>query len=521
MLRGLKAKIGINLGVFFLLAMLAIHFVIMLTVQTLLMRTESDRVRTLGALFAARLEDLPLWEESLPNPQSLSGLRLLFDQTAASCLVIQDGRGRVVSFGEGRCLGPAKELCREQLAAGVAGPARLRPLGQTFAVFGMQPEHFGVSAVAETKTGEPLALALLFPLTPLYHGLRSLEPMVFSFILLNAGLFSVIAVYRIFKITLQPLGRLARRAEEYNDEEGAELFAVRKEDNELQRLSSALNGLLRRLGAEKAKLRQTVASLEAANAELRRAQSEILRAEKLASVGRLSAGIAHEIGNPIGIVTGYLELLKENGLEESERRDCLERASREIERINAIIRQLLEISRPSPVGTGEVSVHAILAELAEVLRLQPFLGHLRIATALAAARDRVRADGAQLRQVFLNLAINAADAVSARGPGAQGVLAIQTADLPPEAGEAGEGRLQIAFRDNGIGIPEEQVPWIFDPFFTTKEPGKGTGLGLAVSYMIVERAGGRMEVESTPGSGTCLRVVLPLARGGNGWEKDA
>ncbi len=520
MLRGLKAKIGINLGVFFLIAMLAIDFVITLTAQRLLLRTEGERARDLGILFAARLEDLPLWEESLPNPQRLADLRLLFDQTAASCLFILDDRGRELSFGEGRCLGPAKELGRERLAAGASGPARIAPLGSTFAVFGMQPEHLGVSAAAETKTGERLAFALLVPLAPLYRGLRSLQQMVLLFTLLNAGLFSVIAVYRIFKITLQPLGRLARRAEEYNEEDGAELFAVRKEDNELKRLSSALNGLLRRLAAEKAKLRQTVASLEAANAELRRAQREILQAEKLASVGRLSAGIAHEIGNPIGIVTGYLELLKENGLEESERRDCLERATREIERINAIIRQLLEISRPSPEGTGEVAVHAILAELTEVMRLQPFLAHLRIETELAAARDRVRADGAQLRQVFLNLAINAADAVSARGPGARGVLAIQTVDLPPQAGEAGEGWLQIAFRDDGIGIPAEQIPCIFEPFFTTKEPGKGTGLGLAVSYMIVERVGGRMEVESTPGSGTCLRVVLPVARDGDGSGKE-
>ncbi|MEJ5359754.1 MAG: ATP-binding protein [Desulfobacterales bacterium] len=519
MLRGLKAKIGINLGFFFLLGMAAIDLVITLTAQQILLRTEADRARSVSALLASALERISLWEERLPDPAALAHLRFLFDQAGASCLLARDGEGREVSFGEGRCLEQAQDLHRARPGGKGPGPLELRSVGTTFGLFWTQPEHLAVTAEAP-QTGGRQEIAVLFPLAPLYRSLRSLQQVVLFFIFLNAALLSLLAVYRVFKITLQPLGRLARRAEEYNEDDERELFSVRKEDNELKRLSLALNGLLRRLSSEKAKLRQTVASLEAANAELRRAQSEILRAEKLASVGRLSAGIAHEIGNPIGIVSGYLELLKDDGLAESERRECLERAGREIERISAIIRQLLEISRPAPEGTREVSVHAILSELAQVMRLQPFCAHLRIETEPGAACDRVRADADQLRQVFLNLAINAADAVSARGPGATGSLSISTANPPPAAGEEGGRWLEVAFRDDGVGIEAERIPCIFDPFFTTKEPGKGTGLGLAVSYMIVERAGGRMEVESAPGRGTCMRVRLPLARGGDGDERE-
>ena len=128
-----------------------------------------------------------------------------------------------------------------------------------------------------------------------------------------------------------------------------------------------------------------MASLEAANTELKKAQTEIIRAEKLASVGRLSAGIAHEIGNPIGIVTGYLELLKQPDIAEGERIEYLDRAEKEIERISAIIRQLLEISRPSQAGPQQVSVHAIIGEMAHVLDVQPFMSHVRVAYRLEGA----------------------------------------------------------------------------------------------------------------------------------------
>jgi signal transduction histidine kinase len=182
----------------------------------------------------------------------------------------------------------------------------------------------------------------------IYRSLRHSQQMLLVYIFVNTAILAFVGIYRVLGL-LQPLARLAQRAEDYKEDDEV-LFSVRKEDNELQRLSSALNGLLRRLSAEKEKLRATVASLEAANAELKKAQTEIIRAEKLASVGRLSAGIAHEIGNPIGIVTGYLELLKQIDLPADERTEYLDRAEREIERISAIIRQLLEISRPSHGG---------------------------------------------------------------------------------------------------------------------------------------------------------------------------
>jgi signal transduction histidine kinase len=310
---------------------------------------------------------------------------------------------------------------------------------------------------------------------------------------------------------LQPLARLAQRAEDYKEDDEI-LFAVRKEDNELQRLSSSLNGLMRRLSADKTKLRDTVASLETANAELKRAQTEIVRAEKLASVGRLSAGIAHEIGNPIGIVTGYLELLKHQEISEEERVEFLDRAQQEIERISTIIRQLLEISRPPSGSCQSFSVHSLIEDMVDGLNLQPFMANIRLQPDLQAQDDIAQLDSNQLRQVFLNLIINAADAVSAKGPESLGELVIATEIARVGEPVSGNARnwLYIHFKDNGTGIPAEHLDSIFDPFFTTKVPGKGTGLGLAVSFMIMESVGGSLRAESALGQGTVMTVSLPV-----------
>jgi len=270
--------------------------------------------------------------------------------------------------------------------------------------------------------------------------------------------------------------------------------------------------LLRRISADKQKLRATVASLETANAELRRAQSEIIRAEKLASVGRLSAGIAHEIGNPIGIVTGYLELLKQQEISEGERVEFLNRAQQEVERISTIIRQLLEISRPALGSCQPFSVHALIEDMVEGLNLQPFMSHIRLKSEFQAQADCAALDSNQLRQVFLNLIINAADAVSAKGTDARGELVIATENAPAAEASSGKTRnwLNIHFKDNGSGIPGQHLESIFDPFFTTKEPGKGTGLGLAVSFMIMESVGGTLRAESSVGEGTVMTVSLPV-----------
>ena len=508
--RGLKTKIAVSITLLLLLGMFSIDFVTMTTAQSSLVRSEVVKGLTLARLMGDYLLTQPVWED---DAQAAVRAKLAdaLDESGAVSFLLLDRNQRSLGFGAHRSLEADElfEITRQALTEGNHG---VQFTGSTFGLFWWQKKFLVISSPLMSEGGVQGAFSLVFSMQGIYQSLRNSHQMLLLYILLNTALLSFFGIYRVFKLYLQPLARLAKRAEEYKGDDEI-VFAVRKEDNELQRLSSALNGLMRRLAAEKEKLRQTVSSLEMANADLKEAQTNIIRAEKLASVGRLSAGIAHEIGNPIGIVTGYLELLKQEDLTPEERVEYMQRAQKEVDRISTIIRQLLEISRPSPVGWHRVSVHALLDEMTQVLTVQPFMSHVSVVTLLEAEDDVVVANMNQLRQVFLNLVINAADAVAGRKHDAGGELIISTESRGEAGGSAGneKPRLLVRFRDNGTGIAEEHIRSIFDPFFTTKEPGKGTGLGLAVSYMIIESFGGGIEVESTAGQGTTFTVALPVA----------
>jgi len=508
--RGLKAKITINFTLLLLVGMVSIDLVTMMTAQRNLIRSEVSKGKAIARLVAGFLIAQPTWEDFLQSSDTRAQLGFALDEAGASCLVLLGRNQQQLGFGISRCT-LQEEVAALAQQAYSTGEESVHFIGSTFGFFWMQHEYLVI--VSPLRRGEEVvaSFSLVVSLEGIYRSLRHSQQILFLYLVVNTVILAFVGIYRVFKLYLQPLARLAKRAEDYKEDDDI-LFAVRKEDNELQRLSSALNGLLRRLSAEKEKLRFTVASLETANAGLKKAQTEIIRAEKLASVGRLSAGIAHEIGNPIGIVTGYLELMKHADIPEEEKSDFLDRTQMEIERISAIIRQLLEISRPSHGGSQPVSVHALIDDMAEGLRLQPFMSHIRLQTAFHAQDHTVAVDSNQLRQVFLNLIINAADAVSLKGRESQGELIITTEN--PLAGEGPCGRaknwLHIHFSDTGAGIPEENLACIFDPFFTTKDPGKGTGLGLSVSFMIIESFGGTLRAESKVGEGTIMTVALPV-----------
>jgi signal transduction histidine kinase len=235
----------------------------------------------------------------------------------------------------------------------------------------------------------------------------------------------------------------------------------------------------------------------------------------LASVGRLSAGIAHEIGNPIGIVLGYLDLLNDNDLQETEKNEFILRSKCEIEKIGAIVRNLLDFSRTSTPTIEVVSVHKIIADVINVMKLHHSMANITLKLGLTnQGRDSVLANFDQLRQVFFNVILNAADAIVSANAEGKGEIFIETEVLDRNGYPADQGnRLRISFIDNGSGIPEESLPNIFDPFFTTKEPGKGTGLGLSVSFMIVQEFKGTMEAARNEGGGTTMTLFLPIYDG--------
>jgi two-component system, NtrC family, sensor kinase len=340
------------------------------------------------------------------------------------------------------------------------------------------------------------------------------QKIVLFYILLNTLFLALFGFYLIYRSIIKPINRLATRAEEFK--EGDTVFLVSdKEQNEFGRLSSSLNVMLRHLEDNKAELKTSIRSLEKANLELQQAQEEIIRSEKLASVGRLASGIAHEIGNPIGIVLGYLGLLKGSDLNNEEKRDFINRIEEEIGRINRTIRNLLDFSRPSKGELKAVSVHQIIDDMIDILKPQPMVSDSDVFLDKRAKMDIVRADPDKLKQVFLNLSMNAIDAMEAgqsKDKSQKNILSIKT-NISPEVKtdpRINASRIYIEFRDTGPGIPTQDLTKIFDPFYTTKEPGKGTGLGLSVSLRIVEDMGGDIRLKSEQGKGTNITVILPL-----------
>ena len=228
-------------------------------------------------------------------------------------------------------------------------------------------------------------------------------------------------------------------------------------------------------------------------------QQQIMKSERLATLGQLAAGVAHEINNPLGAILMYSHLsLEEMGAEDSHRRN-LEKVVAEATRCKNIVRGLLDFARQSEPNVEESDANDILRRTLSLLQNQPLFQNIKVATALSPSPPKVMMDSGQIQQVFTNIIFNAAEAMAGEGE-------LFVASRVAPSGES----IEIEFTDTGCGIPQENLEKIFDPFFTTKEVGRGTGLGLAVSYGIIARHKGTIEVKSEPGKGTTFIIRLPL-----------
>lgn len=280
---------------------------------------------------------------------------------------------------------------------------------------------------------------------------------------------------------------------------------------EIAELAESFNGMVDALRAKQEEADRHVRSLERANRELQEAREEAFRSEKLASVGLLAAGTAHEIGTPLTAIMGYVELLRDELADDPRRADYLRRIERDGERIDRIVRDLLDFARPSPGATEIFDATVLVASTVEMLELQGAFKGIAVTVTADEGVSPLAADPHQLQQVLINLFINARDAMPDGG-----CLEVRTSPgltAPPGEGEASVPCICIEVADTGCGIPREQLGRIFDPFFTSKEPGKGTGLGLAIAARIVDSLGGRITVESAVGKGTRFVIWLPVGTG--------
>jgi two-component system, NtrC family, sensor kinase len=270
----------------------------------------------------------------------------------------------------------------------------------------------------------------------------------------------------------------------------------------LDRAALAFERAAVELVEERARLASKVEELTRANRALADARASLIRSEKLATVGRLAAGIAHEVGNPLGAVAGYAEVARarippgaDPGLA-----DAVDRIAGAAARIDHTVRGLLDFARPGPVELSPVSVPAALEAAIGLARVQPRFCAVRVEVEAPPDVPRVLGRDREMSQVFLNLLLNAADAMEG-----QGEVRVR---VRPDA-----DAVEVEVADSGPGIPPEDLPRVFDPFFTTKPPGAGSGLGLAVTHSLVDSFGGTIEAANEGGKGAVFRLRLRAADG--------
>lgn len=232
--------------------------------------------------------------------------------------------------------------------------------------------------------------------------------------------------------------------------------------------------------------------------ELEARQEQIIHSRKIASLGTLVSGVAHELNNPINnIILTIDSLIGGRNISEERRLSMLNDILTQAVRASEIVKNLLDFSRSNRAIIEDLDITQLLRETIQISENQIAVNNVKLRVDLATDLPVVRGNRQALQQVFINLLTNAVHAMPSGG------------DLLVRAVTESHRKIVIDVRDTGSGISEEHLPYIFDPFFTTKEVGKGTGLGLSVSYGIINKHGGRITVDSTPGKGSTFTVVLP------------
>lgn len=374
---------------------------------------------------------------------------------------------------------------------------------------------------------------------PLFESAWVTALYIFLLLVGELAIFAVFGRSLVRRRILDPIDKLV---------EGAEAIARGEldrrlpagETREIQQLSDALNRMAERLIADQELLSANIRSLDETNQLLTEARDAMVHAEKLASAGRLAAGIAHEIGNPLGAILGYIGLARRTADEPS--KELLDAAEREARRIDRIVHGLLDYSRPRDARIRPLDINTVVHETLELLTTQGRFTNVHTTLELADSLPLVECDPYQLQQVLVNLFMNAADAMESqprpcirlrtlvRKAGYRPRIVARRKDDPPtvnyahrrrfwapppqgDPAPAGADVVEINVEDNGPGIPAELLSQVFEPFVTTKEPGKGTGLGLAVCARLIDQMGGVIRAENQKTGGATFTIVLPAVNG--------
>jgi len=330
-------------------------------------------------------------------------------------------------------------------------------------------------------------------------------------------LFVAFGAYKIQGLVLDPLDEIVETTEAIANGDLSRR-APKGKNREFARLSRSVNRMTARILEE---------------------QAQRTHLEKVASVGRLAAGVAHEIGNPLGAINGYAHLLQGTVGASGEAADALAGIARESDRIDRIVRGMLEYARPRRRTSGAIDVSAVAQRAAGMLRDQGALRGVTLHETFGEGLPPLSGDRHEMEQVFVNLLLNAVDALDGKGdiffvtqcvpfaeifgparraddPRGVNMVREQSARLRAWLNTVGEPTrvMKIIVADNGPGVPVTDSERVFDPFYTTKDPNKGTGLGLAIVSRIIESMGGTIWVRTAREGGAAFMIYFPVTEGG-------
>jgi signal transduction histidine kinase len=481
--RGLRSEVLLSLALLMGTSILVLGALLLATHESHVRQLHGLAARSLLADARSPLQELPL---------SVSGMRWWW----------LDGAGRVTprSEGAGAIDTGSLELAAEARAAGQPLLRAGRP---------WQPILF-----AAPVGSQEVAVAWLPPVA---------SPGVLASALLCAlCVFTGFGAYVLRASLVRPLEQLAAAARTIAAGELGTRAPV-EGTRETAEVAQAFNAMTEALERRSVALEKAVSDLRQSNQSLRDTRAGLDRAERLAAVGRLAAGVAHEVGNPMGALLAFIDLANRDSGLGPVGREHLARALREGERVRGILRQLLDFSSPPRGARVPIDLARLCDQTAGLVRAQRRYANIAIEVVAEAEPPPALADPSAVSQIVLNLLLNAADALSAGSPQPRIRITLRRATGRVRAGD--DGREAAALRrrsdavecvvaDNGPGIAEEDRERVFDPFFTTKPPGEGTGLGLANAVRFAEEFGGALELlPAGPGGGAAFALRLPAAPG--------
>lgn len=476
---GLRLQILLLLGGLLLLAFVPLFFAVATYTSATLQQLRVGHARALGRAIAAHAAEA---RGSRNQAELMSLLRAEVGMEGVVAIGLYGPHGaREAAAGE-------PDAVRRLPRGGVENAEALGELGTGSLLAVTVPSKAG-AVVALLRIDDQSARAV--PLVRL----------VGLYTLLVGLLLLVLAYFALTRLIVRPLTALAHAAERVAS--GARQLVVPKTSvQELSELGESFGIMTERLLREEDLLRGKIDEVERATERLKQAQHRLVQSERLASVGRLAAGLAHEIGNPISALMGLQDLVLAGGLTADEERDFIQRMRRETERIHRILRDLLQFARPAPGPRDEAEqasgdVHTALHDTVALVAPQRSLKEVALSLEVSEQLPQVALGHEQLMQVALNLVLNAADAV---GPG--GKLRVSAKRI--------DDKVRLEFEDDGPGVDARVRAQLFEPFVTTKEVGKGTGLGLAVCRGLVESVGGSIALDTQYEGGARFVVDLPI-----------